>query len=165
MRKQVLFFICLFLSVLPVTLAQQPTDDALQALLDEYRAANAPAVVLYVWTPDATYAAATGLTRLNRGNRATVDDRFRIGSVSKTYTAVAALQLLDEPTNNLDIQSTEVLEEALHDFEGAILTISHDRYFLDRVVDRVVELKDGDLRGYLGGYTEYLQATGRGVGL
>ena len=71
------------------------------------------------------------------------------------------LLLLDEPTNNLDIQSTEVLEEALHEFEGAILTISHDRYFLDRVVDRVVELRDGDLHGYLGGYTDYLQATGR----
>ena len=71
------------------------------------------------------------------------------------------LLLLDEPTNNLDIPSTEALESALEDFDGAILTISHDRYFLDRVVDRVVELDDGRLRSFPGGYTDYLQATGR----
>ncbi len=71
------------------------------------------------------------------------------------------LLLLDEPTNNLDIQSTEVLESALEDFDGAILTISHDRYFLDRTIDRVVELKDGDLTTFPGGYTDYLAATGR----
>ena len=71
------------------------------------------------------------------------------------------LLLLDEPTNNLDIPSTEALETALEDFEGAILTISHDRYFLDRTIDRVVELDDGALRTFPGGYTEYLAATGR----
>lgn len=71
------------------------------------------------------------------------------------------LLLLDEPTNNLDIQSAEVLEEALNEFEGAVLTISHDRYFLDRTVDRLVELQDGGLVSYLGGYSDYLEATGR----
>jgi ATP-binding cassette subfamily F protein 3 len=63
--------------------------------------------------------------------------------------------LLDEPTNNLDIQSAEVLEEALADFEGTVLVISHDRYFLDRVVDRIVELDDGALTEYIGGYSDY----------
>ncbi|MEM6529328.1 MAG: ABC-F family ATP-binding cassette domain-containing protein [Chloroflexota bacterium] len=67
------------------------------------------------------------------------------------------LLLLDEPTNNLDIASVEVLETALEDFEGAVLTISHDRYFLDRVVDRVVELRDGQLTEYAGGYTDYVE--------
>jgi ATP-binding cassette, subfamily F, member 3 len=71
------------------------------------------------------------------------------------------LLLLDEPTNNLDIPSTEVLESALEDFEGAILAISHDRYFLDRGVDRVVELDDGMMRGYEGGYTDYLETRQR----
>lgn len=71
------------------------------------------------------------------------------------------LLLLDEPTNNLDIASAEVLEETLSDFEGAILVISHDRYFLDRVVDRLVELRDGMLTAYPGGYTDYLAATGQ----
>ena len=71
------------------------------------------------------------------------------------------LLLLDEPTNNLDIQSTEVLEDALEEFEGAVLAISHDRYFLERIVDRVVELDDGTLTAYIGGYTDYLEATGK----
>lgn len=68
------------------------------------------------------------------------------------------LLLLDEPTNNLDIASVEVLEAVLEDFEGAILAISHDRYFLDRMVDRVAVLDDGTLREYIGGYTDYLNA-------
>jgi len=71
------------------------------------------------------------------------------------------LLLLDEPTNNLDIVSTEALESALEDFDGAILTISHDRYFLDRTVDRVVELKDGTLTSFPGGYTDYLESISR----
>ena len=63
--------------------------------------------------------------------------------------------LLDEPTNNLDIASAEVLEQALADFEGTVLVISHDRYFLDRVVDRIVELDQGKLTNYIGGYSDY----------
>lgn len=66
------------------------------------------------------------------------------------------LLILDEPTNNLDITSIEVLEETLEEFVGSVLVISHDRYFLDKVVDRIVELKDGDLTEFLGGYTDYL---------
>jgi ATP-binding cassette, subfamily F, member 3 len=63
--------------------------------------------------------------------------------------------LLDEPTNNLDIASTEVLENALDDFEGTVLTISHDRYFLDRVVDRIEVIEQGYLTGYRGNYSDY----------
>lgn len=65
--------------------------------------------------------------------------------------------LLDEPTNNLDIASAEVLENALTEMEGTLLVISHDRYFLDRVVDRIVEL-DGSLTEYIGGYSDYQAA-------
>ena len=64
--------------------------------------------------------------------------------------------LLDEPTNNLDIASAEVLEDALSDFEGTVFVISHDRYFLDRVADRIVELVDGRLVDYAGGYSDYV---------
>ncbi len=71
------------------------------------------------------------------------------------------LLLLDEPTNNLDIPASEALETALEDFDGALVVISHDRYFLDRVVDRVVELDDGSLHGFIGGYTDYLVAKKR----
>ena len=66
------------------------------------------------------------------------------------------LLLLDEPTNNLDIQAIEVLEETLNDFIGTVFVISHDRYFLDKVVDRIVELRDGRLTEFRGGYTDYL---------
>ncbi len=69
--------------------------------------------------------------------------------------------LLDEPTNNLDIASAEVLEDALAEFEGTVIVISHDRYFLDRVVERTVELKAGRLREYAGGYSDYVEAQTR----
>jgi ATP-binding cassette subfamily F protein 3 len=73
------------------------------------------------------------------------------------------LLLLDEPTNNLDIPAIEVLEETLEEFVGTVFVISHDRYFLDRAVDRIVELRDGQLTEYLGGYTDYLDERGYGV--
>ena len=73
--------------------------------------------------------------------------------------------LLDEPTNNLDIASAEVLEDALEEFEGTMLVISHDRYFLDRVVDRIVEIDDGALVEYSGNYSDYQAIkTGQGGG-
>ena len=68
--------------------------------------------------------------------------------------------MLDEPTNNLDIRSAEVLEDALEELEGTVLVISHDRYFLDRVVDRIVELENGKLVNYSGGYSEYAVRVG-----
>jgi ATP-binding cassette subfamily F protein 3 len=63
--------------------------------------------------------------------------------------------LLDEPTNNLDIASAEVLENALSDFVGTVLVISHDRYFLDRTVNRILVLEGGQLKEYQGGYSDY----------
>ncbi len=69
--------------------------------------------------------------------------------------------LLDEPTNNLDLPSCEVLENALDEFEGTVFVISHDRYFLDRVVDRIVELDGGRLTEYPGNYTYYQEAQAR----
>jgi ATP-binding cassette subfamily F protein 3 len=69
--------------------------------------------------------------------------------------------LLDEPTNNLDIPSAEVLESALADFEGTVFVISHDRYLLDRVVDHIVELDEGALTEYIGGYSDYQAARAR----
>ncbi|MFN8381250.1 MAG: ABC-F family ATP-binding cassette domain-containing protein [Anaerolineales bacterium] len=69
--------------------------------------------------------------------------------------------LLDEPTNNLDIASAEVLEQALEDFEGTVLVISHDRYFLDRTVERLIVIENGKFAGYLGGYSDYLETKGK----
>lgn len=63
--------------------------------------------------------------------------------------------ILDEPTNHLDIPSCEVLEDALLDFDGTILAISHDRYFLDRIVNRVVVMRGFGTTEYLGNYSDY----------
>jgi ATP-binding cassette subfamily F protein 3 len=63
--------------------------------------------------------------------------------------------LLDEPTNNLDIASAEVLENALNDFNGTVLVISHDRYFLDRTVNRIFALENTTITEYIGGYSDY----------
>ena len=65
--------------------------------------------------------------------------------------------LLDEPTNNLDIASAEVLENALDDFVGTVLVISHDRYFLDRTVERILALECGQVKEYIGGYSAYVE--------
>jgi ATP-binding cassette subfamily F protein 3 len=71
--------------------------------------------------------------------------------------------LLDEPTNNLDIASAEVLENALADFVGTVLVISHDRYFLDRVVDRILVLDEGRLEEFMGGYSDYAARSQSGL--
>ena len=73
----------------------------------------------------------------------------------------ANLLMLDEPTNHLDIQSAEVLEETLEDYNGPLLMISHDRYFLDNVATRIVELEDGKMTEYLGNYTYYVEEKAR----
>lgn len=77
--------------------------------------------------------------------------------LAKLMLSRANFLLLDEPTNNLDLPSCEVLENALDEFEGTVLVVSHDRYFLDRVVDRIVELEGRDLTEYPGDYTYYCE--------
>jgi ATP-binding cassette subfamily F protein 3 len=67
------------------------------------------------------------------------------------------LLVLDEPTNHLDIPAKQMLEDALREFEGAVLVVSHDRYFISRVANRIVELRDGELVLYRGDYAYYLE--------
>ena len=64
--------------------------------------------------------------------------------------------LLDEPTNHLDLRATEWLEEYLDKFKGTVLTVSHDRYFLDKVVNRIVEIQAGKAEFYSGNYSFYV---------
>jgi ATP-binding cassette subfamily F protein 3 len=67
------------------------------------------------------------------------------------------LLVLDEPTNHLDIDSVEALESALEEFDGTVCVISHDRYFLDRIVDRIVEVGDGEARAYEGSWSDWYE--------
>ena len=75
-------------------------------------------------------------------------ERSRL-QIAKLVATRPNLLLLDEPTNNLDIAAIEALEETLDEFVGTALVVSHDRYFLDQVVDRIVELRDGRLTEFL----------------
>jgi ATP-binding cassette subfamily F protein 3 len=79
-------------------------------------------------------------------------------SLLKLMLSRPSLLLLDEPTNHLDMDSREVLEEALRGFEGTILFVSHDRYFINRVANRVLELKDGALTAFDGNWSDYQTA-------
>ncbi len=63
--------------------------------------------------------------------------------------------LLDEPTNDLDIQTLTILEDYLDDFPGAVIAVSHDRYFLDRVTDKIFAFEGGEIKQYPGGYSDY----------
>jgi ATP-binding cassette subfamily F protein 3 len=77
--------------------------------------------------------------------------------IARLMLTEANFLVLDEPTNNLDIPSIEVLEAALDDFDGTVLAVSHDRYFLDRIADRIVAIEDGEVRTYPGNYSDYLR--------
>src|SRR4029453_7787112 len=68
------------------------------------------------------------------------------------------LLLLDEPTNHLDAESILWLEGFLHDFPGAVIFVTHDRYFLDVIATRVIELADGRCYSHPGNYTAYLES-------
>jgi ATP-binding cassette subfamily F protein 3 len=96
----------------------------------------------------------TPIERLSGGEKS----RLQLARLMLTE---ANFLVLDEPTNNLDIASTEVLEAALLDFEGTILTVSHDRYFLDKIATRVVVIgPDKKVRMYPGNYSYYVEKCG-----
>lgn len=69
----------------------------------------------------------------------------------------STLLVLDEPTNHLDIPTKEMLEEAIQEYPGTVITVSHDRYFVRQIVNRVIEVKDGHVQDYVGDYNYYLE--------
>ena len=83
-------------------------------------------------------------------------EKSRVGLI-KLLLKEPDLLLLDEPTNHLDIESIQWLEEYLKKYTGAVIIISHDRYFLDQVIERIVEIKNGSDEKYYGNYSYYLE--------
>ncbi len=83
-------------------------------------------------------------------------EKSRVGLI-KLLLKEPDLLLLDEPTNHLDIESIQWLEEYLNNYSGAVIIISHDRYFLDQVIERIVEIKNGSDEKYYGNYSYYLE--------
>lgn len=88
-------------------------------------------------------------------------ERARV-AILKLILSKSNFLLLDEPTNHLDIDSKEVLEEALLDYDGTILTISHDRYFLNTVIDKILVLSENGVEEYLGNYDYYIEKKRQG---
>lgn len=78
-------------------------------------------------------------------------------SLAKLMLSEANFLILDEPTNHLDIMSKEILEDALNAYEGTVLYVSHDRYFINRTASRILDLTEKQLIGYLGNYDYYLE--------
>ena len=78
-------------------------------------------------------------------------------ALAKMLTVPANFLILDEPTNHLDIPAKETLEDAIKNFSGSVIVVSHDRYFISQVANKIVEIKDGSLRSFAGGYDYYRQ--------
>lgn len=91
-------------------------------------------------------------------------ERLSGGEKRRLYLLKVLMQapnvlLLDEPTNDLDITTLQILEDYLDHFQGIIITVSHDRYFLDRICDHLFVFKDGKISYHIGGYSEYIDVT------
>lgn len=117
-------------------------------------------------TPDGTLTASQMLEQFlfpgelqwNTISRLSGGERRRL-TLLRVLMGAPNILLLDEPTNDLDIQTLRILEEYLDGFEGAVVAVSHDRYFLDRVAQNIYAFEgEGVLRSYLGGYTDYERA-------
>ena len=143
-------------------LEQKLTASAPKALLDEYDSLS------NAYLTGGGYEQDTQVDKICNGlgipmqMRAQEFDRLSGGEKTRVNLGRLLLEktdilLLDEPTNHLDLKSVEWLEEYILKFKGTVLTISHDRFFLDRVVDRIIEISAGKAEFYSGNYTFYLQ--------
>ena len=137
---------------LPQTPSFDPEDTILEAILHDNEGHQ------HVW--DLETEAKKFLSKLGEN-----DFSRKIGELSggqkkrvalaSTLLSTADLLILDEPTNHLDIASREWVEDALEEYEGALIFVSHDRYFVNKFATRIWELEDGHIRDYLCGYEKY----------
>ena len=132
-----------------------PEKDVLNELWDAFPRLDLDRVrsvlALFLFTGDDVYKK---ISMLSGGEKGRV-------SLCKLMLKRDNLLLLDEPTNHLDMDSREVLEGALEDFDGTILAVSHDRYFINRVANRIIEMRPDGVKEYLGNYDDYLEKTRR----
>ncbi|MFS9041789.1 ABC-F family ATP-binding cassette domain-containing protein [Streptococcus cristatus] len=99
-----------------------------------------------------------------RSSHGTLIEKLSGGEKKRLYLLKLLLEkpnvlLLDEPTNDLDIATLTVLENFLQGFAGPVITVSHDRYFLDKVASKILAFEDGQVREFFGNYTDYLDET------
>ena len=143
-------------------LEQKLTASAPKALLDEYdRLSNAYHIGGGYEQDTETDKICNGLgipaaMRSQEFDRLSGGEKTRV-NLGRLLLEKTDILLLDEPTNHLDLHSVEWLEDYIKRFKGTVLTISHDRYFLDRVVERIIEISAGKAEFYSGNYTFYLQ--------
>ena len=142
---------------LAAEMAQGNTDPAVMSRYDKLTAAFEAAEGYDTQTK--TNKVCNGLS-IPPAMREQLFDKLSGGEKTRVNLARLILEdtdilLLDEPTNHLDLRATEWLEEYLEKFKGTVLTVSHDRYFLDKVVDRIIEIQEGKAEFYSGNYSIY----------
>ncbi|MGQ4648399.1 ATP-binding cassette domain-containing protein [Lyngbya aestuarii] len=97
----------------------------------------------------------SGETAFKKVNSLSGGEKARL-ALAKMLLRPASLLILDEPTNHLDIPAKEMMEEAIQNYDGTVIIVSHDRYFISKVANKIVEIRDGEFLTYLGNYHYYL---------